>query len=418
MKKNLTIVIPRELTILKQMTVASQDKNEIQKMIELQLINEIPHALNEIIFDYHIIETQESGHTKILCVIVHQDIAQRYVKILQDADLPFKMMTLSSFGLLRWYQKYLDQTYNKKRDRSIALINLDFKHSEICFIKDSSLLMSRPINVGYKTIQSEGLDALMKQIELSLHMYQDEMLGEDLKRIILLSSLEDSLPLREQMSRLTKIPIIIERPHSLVDHYVHSSADAFAEETATTSVAPLLGLSYPEGKHHLLLTPPKIKERHKQKFLMRQWAMFAALTMLVCALYSTHLIIQKQYNSMNLKALITKIKSIDSEFKEAKARMSTIKAIEKKEGVKIFHLDLVASLNEITSDQVSFRNIHFNNRNLTIEGYAKSVADLNEFQNSLVKSPLFEDVDLKHSKRVNIFKKTLTDFKLMTTIAL
>jgi len=172
----LSVVIPRRLTILKQMRLPSHNEPELKKMIGLQLVNQIPYALEDIIYDFRIVDRESSGYVRVLVVIVHRDVNERFLKLCKEAGLQPERFVLSSFGILHWLNAQRGQI-KTFFDRPVLVLNIDVDHAEMCFCYNQNLLFSRSVNYGARDLAAENMCGLIHQVELSLKNYHKDNMG-------------------------------------------------------------------------------------------------------------------------------------------------------------------------------------------------------------------------------------------------
>lgn len=147
--EDLIVSVPRHLAILKQMRLPSIHEDELRKMAGLQLINQIPYSVDDIIFDIVILEKSHGGYTKVLVIIVHKEISHRLIKLFTDAGCSLSRLILSSLGILGWLN-YMESRRKISKKEPLAVINFDSQHSEISFCYHKTFLYSRNVNYGIR----------------------------------------------------------------------------------------------------------------------------------------------------------------------------------------------------------------------------------------------------------------------------
>ena len=75
----LILCIPRHFTTTRNLDLPSANPLEIKDMIELQIGKQTPYASDEVIKDYQILGSNADGYSRVLLVIVHRDIVDRYL---------------------------------------------------------------------------------------------------------------------------------------------------------------------------------------------------------------------------------------------------------------------------------------------------------------------------------------------------
>src|SRR5665213_3064123 len=68
-ESRVTLLVPRSRVILRNMLFPSQKSDEIRSMINLQVGNRIPFAIEEVEIDFQILSKTEDGYSKVAVVI-------------------------------------------------------------------------------------------------------------------------------------------------------------------------------------------------------------------------------------------------------------------------------------------------------------------------------------------------------------
>ncbi len=76
-----TVLVPRSRVILRHMVFPSEAPDEIRSMIDLQLGGSIPYLKEEVEIDFQVLSKTADGYSKVVVVIIPQDIVIRYWKI-------------------------------------------------------------------------------------------------------------------------------------------------------------------------------------------------------------------------------------------------------------------------------------------------------------------------------------------------
>jgi len=201
---NLVALIPRQFVILRHIHLPSHVNEEIEKMATLQIPKQIPYPKEDVVMKYAILKKESSGYTKILAMVVHKEVIERYLKIVKGAKLTLNKLALSSAGLLHWYL-YEESKLEKKSVGPIALIHLDSQHSEICFLNGNKLLFARNIQFGAKDLTEEHTPKFLNEIALTFETYTKEAIDEAMTRIVLVGSVREIRLLKERLESQHKI---------------------------------------------------------------------------------------------------------------------------------------------------------------------------------------------------------------------
>jgi Tfp pilus assembly protein PilN len=114
-----------------------------------------------------------------------------------------------------------------------------------------------------------------------------------------------------------------------------------------------------------------------------------------------------------LEALQNEIGRLQPQVKMAQQKKQFVEFFDRKLENDRFIPDLIEELSLLTPEEISFRTLSLDKeRHVTIQGYAQSHAGINDFQESLIRSKRFHDVDLKFATNRKIANKSVMDFKM------
>lgn len=409
--ERLVFSVPRRLTIVKRMRLPAIQDQELRKMIGLQLVNQTPYHVDEVMFDYQVVNKTQDGYTEVLVVIVNCQVSGRYLQILKRAGLSSARMTLSSMGLAQWWHR---QSANDKAMAQVpvALINIDATHSEIAFCQAKKLLFSRSINYGERDLTEQGVEAIVRQVDLSLLTYRNENMGSDIHKILVICGLSQLELLRQQLEKSVGVstrvcqPLDGWAPSKKFQALVGSGIDG---RNATVAY----GLSAMDLKRGLNLTPPEVHEGKQQVRRRWEWVSFVILFILAftlgAAVFGVELIVKEQ----QFAQIQQQGKGFGPALKKAQARGDFITAFEAKLAQRVRVSLLMDALFAVTPEDLSYRSITLDERaQMTLQGYAQTSNSVNLLQQALLKSPHFSDVTLEFATKRRIYNMELTDFKI------
>ncbi len=414
---SLTIVIPRRLVIVKQMKLPSVDKVEIKKMIGLQLVSHIPYPVEEVIYDYTILEKETSGYTRVLISVVHKEITDRYLRIFKRIGISFHRLTISSVGLLGWWD-YQQRQAKVASNVSVAVVNIDINHTEVCFLNQKKVLYARSINYGSRDLSEENMLALVDQIEMSFSVYQKDTMGPQITKIVILSSMVQANLLRDKCEEQFKCAVLV---MSSLDHVMcQKKIDVSSlKNEVGLSLACGLGLLLSHLPHTLNLTPQEVHATKKSSVRKKKIVQFVFLFILTIGLLG--FVLGRNYfkKVSKLTEITSQVEKIQGKVLRAKQKTEFIDQFQKEFSKRIYVADFIFELNGLTPQDISFRSVHFNGKGfLTIQGYAENRSSINNFQGKLVKSSMFHDVSLEFATKRKIFNMEVTGFKINCSLRL
>ncbi|MBZ0167740.1 MAG: pilus assembly protein PilM, partial [Candidatus Omnitrophica bacterium] len=259
------LMLPRQLAILKLIRLPSVDKTELRKMLEIQISNQTPYTLEEVEYDFHIIDSDTDGYTRVILFVIPREVTTRYIDMMNRAKIPFSGLTISTQGLQSWYRYQLEHKQLVGANY-VALCNVDLQQTEIAFFKEQNLLFSRSSNQGLVDIRRGQTDELIRQIELSVNYYRNEQMGLPIEKLIVVLNVPDFQGFCGELELRIQIPC--QMVSSLEGMSVHKSVlDKGPEEVSGVSLTAPLGVSISDPKSVINLLPKAIRETKTNKFV-------------------------------------------------------------------------------------------------------------------------------------------------------
>jgi Tfp pilus assembly protein PilN len=409
------LLVPRRFVILRQMTFPSDDHEEVRDMIGLRLINNIPYPVEDIIYHHQHLEKDGEGLNRVLVVIIEKEVSQRYCRFLQRAGIKDGKLALSSFGISEWLA-YQEKIHKISRGRPTVLINIDTRHCEICFCQNRNLFFSRSLPYGREYLASGETRDLADQVQLSLSAYQKERLGPQPEKILILSTQKEGEALKERLSGEWSGKIKVLMPlHGTPG--LSSSKDSAPQLRKTCALTAGLGLILSNTSHMMNLAPVEVHQAKQKREQKHRLVKFICLMLMAAVLGVSGQFIDIHKNRTALKALKRTIENLKPQVEEARGKIQFVQAFDRRlEGSK-FIPDVIEELTRLTPEEVSFRTLSLGkNGDLTIEGYAKSNAGVNDLQARLIRSPGFHNVDLKFSTKRRVANMAVMDFRIASQL--
>ena len=412
---DLRVVLPRRLVIVKPLQLPSHNEEEIRKMVKLQLVNQIPYGIDDVIYDVLTLDKDERGYMRVLAVAVHKDVVQQYLNIFKRLDLPVTHLTISSLGVLDWYI-FQNHAAKEKHSTPTMVINIDMTHAEICFCHGQKLYFSRSIDLGAKDLNEEQVFKLVHQIELSMGAYRKQHMGMEIGKIWIVSSVGELEFLREKIEKDLKI---LTKTFHFSEHVVTKKTVSFStlKGQLGLSLTVLFGFLFCKEKRIFNLMPREVHEHKKSESRKRQWVSFIILLVLSCGLAFSILGIELYQKENTLAHIEEQADQVNPQIAQANQQMDVVEQLDQKFKQRIFVSDIVLELYRIVPKTISFRSLQINSQQqLTIQGYAEQGSSVNDFQSSMVKSKVFHDVNLQFATKRKIFNMEVTDFKIVAQL--
>ncbi len=414
--QHLAVVIPRRLTILKQLRLPAHNDAEIRKMLDLQLVNQIPYSLEDVIYDFVIVDKEPSGYVRVLVAIVHrQDISEKFLKLCKEAGLQPERFVLSSLGIIHWLN-YQQGKISVPANQTVLVLNIDVDHTEICFCHNQNLLFSRSVNYGARDLATENMRGFIHQVELSLKNYHKDNISSNVKRMIVLSALPEAAALKGHLEEMSLVPVDFYSPLDYTLCQKNMSLAALKSQPGASIVAGV-GFLLSDEKRTLNLIPQEVHSIKRSKHRQTQWVQFASLLVLTCGLALSIPGVEYLRKEDYLRSLKAKGEVAKPELERIKKRMGLVKIVQEDLAKRVVVSDLIQELYRLAPPELSFQSLYLNDRGqFIIHGYGGTSASVHNFQQNLVKSILFKGVNLEFATKRKIFNMEVTDFQITSEV--
>ena len=385
-------------------------------MISLQLVNQLPYALEDVIVDHCEIEKGKSGYTRILVMVVHKETTGKYLKIFEKIGVSVSHFSANSIGVWGWWQYQLSS--NKKlKDIMTMVINVDTASSELCFCAKDKLIFARCIDVGNNDLYGENYIEFLDQISMSLDLYTKASMGGAVEQVKILTNMPVATTLQSRVEEKIHLPAEIIRSTENLPVDSSVSIDQMSEKEGM-SFAASSGLLLSSAVGRVInLTPSEVfqqKQTQKQtEELIRLLVSFCVVVLIVFSFFGLEVYRQRR----DLNVIQKKQDEIRPLLKEQIKKDKLVDAVKDELAQRIFVPDVMVALYKLVPDDISLKSVSLDaKRHLVIQGYARGNRSVTVFQKSLVRATDFFDVNLQYSTKRRIYNMELRDFKLTASV--
>lgn len=411
-KAQVIVVIPRGQVILKNFSLPSRSREELRKMITLQMSTQVPYAKEDIVFDYSILGADSAGFTKILSAVIHKEVVNEFFKIFKAAGIDIDRFVLSSSSIARWFYQRSPEAL-KDTKSTFAVLSLEADISELCFVNGGQLSYSREIKYGLRDLGGDFEDLFLKDILLTLGAYANEHPGERLEKFYVLASPQNKHPLFEKLRMAKSLDISFLDPRGSLQNI--PSSDMGNKDFSSPVVC--LGSIEESQRISLDLLPEEI--RKSQTTRTRQWQFFKFFILIVLniGLFSLLFVEEFYKNKFVLNDLKAKSSDMRVRADAVKKKAEQLRQIERYVNPSVAIVDIVYSLYDMVPREVSFQLLAIDkNDTLTLQGIAETRTSVNDLQKNLTNNPLFKDVNLQYATQRRFFEGEITDFKIIASV--
>ena len=385
-------VIPSQMVTTKNIEIPSLDPEEIRSIIDLQAGRHTPYSREEILIGYIKIDIFQRNYTKILLLIIKQDIIKQQMEFFEQAGVRIHKVIFGPEAIAAFYGKGLEV---KEDDIPVGIINIADTTTDFTIEFNRTVATYRNVPLGMTNLIKEGIavqEKLVEEIARSVEVYQNEDINK-LPETYLLTS--DDAKVKELQPRLeerlkAKVKVmpyldLIEAPQpvmlKLVSEY---NDDSFLDLVAAAAVLNDVQVD---------LTPDEVKIKRtieeKGREVVKLGISVLLILVMVCALFFGKIYfrglsldhLKESYVEYHRKVLL-----LDNMAQKTRIIKSFVNN-------RMVPLEMIQELYELIPDEIYLENITLDeNGRIMIRGISASMSRVFNFVSSLEDSQLFKAV--------------------------
>ncbi len=405
----LTFSIPADKTTVRFLRFPSVQDQEIDGMVKLQAVKELPFGKDEIISDYLITEKTNDGFSKVALVIVHKDVIEEYLKLLQKANIYPQRINFSSEGILDWHNVAFDQ----KTQECSVLLDLDADSATVAVFYNFTLDFTRNLNFGMAQLKGEPglLQRLINEIRLTVDGYARVEKDRRLAKILLSQSANNIPGLKETLEKAFGLPIEVFRPFKNLDCLPEVYA---APDQDAVSLFSVLGAVLEAQGKKINLMPQALKDKAQLIFKKEKLIKIAALSaiaIILSLLSAAKGIYDKRAYIRQLNQEISYIAPLAQDVENMIKRIDLVKA---RKNMRLSSIGVLRELHLLTPASIFLSAVNYDEESgfVVIQGVSEAMPDIFGLVESLGKSALLKEVKLKYVSEKKLRSGNVTEFKI------
>ena len=367
-------VLPRQLFLMRYLSVPSEDKKEIKGMLKFQLTKTVPFSLDEAGYDFSILTTKE-GVSKLLVFILQEKNSGPVWDILSRGARAPAVFTINSQGLYSWTKRLGAEA----AESPIATIEIDKDCVNFCVVGEDRLLFSR----SFGHVRSEDI---REGITQSLRLYDKELPQAPVKKMIFTGIRRDEV--------VAKFPgaIFIEWGQgSVLEPGVDDQGYSFA------SLAGFLGGSGVEWVDFPLPRLMDQKRNYHRKKNIFNFSIIACEMVCILGILFGKMTIERLKYLDHLNSELSQLKVASPNIESMVGRL---KALDSQSGAKPFFSEVLGNIFSALPDgaKVSLIDVQ-NDGEFSLKGYVTESSQAFKLAAALNNTGTFKDVSVKYASK-------------------
>ncbi|MEK6564007.1 MAG: PilN domain-containing protein [Candidatus Omnitrophota bacterium] len=401
----LILMIPRQMAAMHYARFPSTNPEELFQMARLQAPKQIPYDSKEIIFGYQVVRVNPDGYSDIVLIIIHQDIVRRYIAALEKNKIEPDEVVIDSQGICRWLQ--LQQEF--KADTGVIVVDLDTEHARLDIVLSGMFIYSRafPVSLGSPDYRMR----LSEEINRSLFAYQNETSMVKPAEAVFTGSSEYLERIDDDL--LNSLPFkSVKYPQDKAIQLKNSSQIKL-ENFKRISFTSLIGAVCSQKKPLFNLLPEDLLAKRGKaayKLEIRKTAVFIVLIIFAIASAMFMNISLRQSSAIRLGEELSRLSEDVGRIEKMARKITYVRSQDNRSGSC---LDVFTEVFRVAQEEISLISFSYTlNKSLILKGRAKSLSGVFNFVSALEESPVFKDVQLRHSFERRVQGESLADFDI------
>jgi len=418
-KTDTVLVVPRSLVTVRYLQLPTSNPSELESMVNMQVVRQIPYSKEEMIYDYYITGYTPEGYTKVLLIIVHKDVVSRYIRILGKSGITPDFIQLDSFSVIELC-RFIDVNDSSvlEKENPVVVLDVDHATTNILIIKDRMPVFTRAVSIGRmhidnKTLPPSGKDWASEwalEVNRSLNVFQKDY-ELPIKKIIVFENENDDF--LSALSGRVGFQIV---KFNISKYFLGScmrSSGLILENGVQVSFLALLGAIKEGTPTEINLIPAETKAHiasvNKKKTFTVTALLLVGIIAMMGATFNKKIQDRKDY----LLSLDAKLRDTNPAAKDLSVKKDRLALIKKQLSIEGTSLDVLRELYNVIPQKTALTLFIYDDiQGVTIKGVSPAMSEVFELVPKLETSPYFEKVTTRSATQRKIKGQELTDFQI------
>ncbi len=400
------VVFNRNKITVRRVDLPSQDPKEIEQMLGLCLMRQIPYHKEEVCWAYQNLGFDGTSNSHLIMAIALKNVFKNIVSAFIPINILPEAILMSSQGLLH----YVAEACKDKSllQGSYLILDIDANYSDLVLVHDHKLGSSVVIPQGAVQLKSEQeKEKFAIELKQALVALNNEIPDARCERLFLTGA---------GAAHLVLVELVLAKDFNLKAQYISSKEyDSFISGgLKDISLSAVMGFSAQIAKDDIKFVVPELQIKKEMKSKARQLMILGVvLVYILISLGGIALLrlLQQQLYSASLKGRVI---SLAKETKGLEDITNKLKIAKQYVDPKSSVLSSLYSLNRLCPDSVTITNFNWElQKNLSFRGYAQQIPDILAFTNTLSNSESFKGAQNRYTRRRKLKDKDVVDFEVV-----
>lgn len=167
------IVIGNDVSFSRRINMPSMPVSELKKALAWETRDTLPFPTDQAKIDFQIIKEQKDDQgvksIDLIFMAAHRETINKYVTMLKDTTLTVENVNIITGSL----SNIINYAKNIEQEFPLAVIDIGYRHTNICVFKEKDLIFTRTLLIGYGDIINSLLTAVSTDSGVAQFSYDD-----------------------------------------------------------------------------------------------------------------------------------------------------------------------------------------------------------------------------------------------------
>lgn len=391
------------------LSLPSTETAELDKMVGFQLEKELPFPKDKIIIDYVPLETTPEGFTRLLLVVVGEDLVHRSLAILKQGGLIPEALFFSSEGVAAsWQMSRKEET----AESCVALVDLDRFLTHVEVIQGGKLRMTRSFLTGARHLNvpepKAAEETFLQELNRTFVAFRKESPPGKIDKLVLSGGEEGLMLVQKYLAPRIGLPVEILDFKGICPFESETVKEALEGDLSFVSG---VGLLLKEGQR-INLIPPSLKKARMVRQVRQMVFQSAFLLLGVLALVGFLFGSSLRQQQHQLVMLQEQLKTIEPDTARLETMQKQLQFLERRKTESEAILEILRELYRIIPQDASLTYLVIEPDHLSLRGRSSVLATVFQFAEALEESPFFQSVRVNNATRRTLSEGEVALFQL------
>ena len=399
------VVLNRNKITVRRVDLPSQDPKEIEQMLGLYLMRQIPYHKEEVCWAYQNLGFDGISNSHLILAIALKNVFKNIIGSFIPINILPESILMSSQGLLH----YVAEAYKDKGvlGGAYLVLDIDANYSDLVLVHNHKLGASVVIPQGAEQLKNEQEnERFVAELKQALVALSNETPDAKCDKLFLTGA---------SSQQLTYVGGFLAKDFNLKAQYLASKEyDSFVTGgLKDISLSAVMGFSSQIAKDDIRFIVPELQIKKEMKSKVQQLMILGtALVYILIALGGIALVklVQQQSYAVNLR---NKVSSLSKDAKELEDIINKLKVAKQYVDPKASALSSLYALNRLCPDSVTITYYNWEwQKSFSFRGYAPAIPDILAFTETLSNSEAFKGAQNRYTRRRKLKDKDVVDFEI------